>query len=223
MPIGFLLLWACLHKNNSRRTRWLSGVGAVVVLFPMVIALWELLSGLVDNRINKREFERQKMLHTFILKQPETTAGVALSAGDIVYYTKDFDMSNSKQAQLKDIDSIRLLKPTRFFNLQVKGVIRVDQYDSWQVTLTHQQPVFGWPCIGDVVIGADSTFVQGTLADDYIALGYRLPKGSEVTYKESLINIALPNSKWLTIDAETKLPLLAEDKKLADSLKHSSP
>lgn len=223
VPAAVLLLWACLHKNNSRNMRWISGIGAAVLLFPVAVFVWYLLSGLIEDGMNRRERERQKIRHTFILRQPETTAGVAFSAGDTIYYARDLDMNNRKQAQLSDIDSVRLSKPTRFFNLQVKGVIGVDQYHSWHVTLTHQQPVFGWPCIGDVVIGADSTFVKGTLADDYIALGYRLPKGSEVTYKDLLITIILPNSKWLTIDAETKQPLSAEDTKLADSLKHSSP
>ncbi|SHE41030.1 hypothetical protein [Pedobacter caeni] len=220
VPAAVLLVWASLHKKNSRKMRWISGIGAAVLLFPVAVFAWYLLSGLIEDGMNRREHEREKIRHTFILKQPETTAGVAFSAGDTIYYAMDFDMNNRKQAQLKDLDSVRLSKPTRFFNLQVKGVIWVDQYHSWHVTLTHQQPVFGWPCIGNVVIDADSTFVRGTLADDYIALGYHLPKGSKVKYEEGLINIILPNSKWLTIDAETKEPLSAEDKDLADSLKH---
>lgn len=228
IPIAVLLLWACLHKNNSPGLRWISGIGTMVLLFPIAVMLWVLVSGLIEDGINRREFKQRKKLHTFILKQAETVAGISLSAGDTVYYAldfpKDFDMNNREQAQLNDIDSIHLSKPTHFFNLEVKGLIGVDQYGNWKVTLTHKQPVFGWPCAGDVVIGADSTFVRGTLADDYVALGYRLPKGSEVKYNDyDSINIILPDSKWLAIDAKTKQPLSAEDKKLADSLKHIMP
>lgn len=219
MPIAFLLLWACLRKNNSLRVRWISGIGAMVLLFPIAVFIWEVLSGLVDDGINRRDFERQKKLHTFILKHPETTAGIALSAGDKVYYTRDFDMNNRKQAQLKDIDSIRLSKPVRFFNLQVKGLIWADQHGNWNVTLTHQQVVFGWPCTGEVLIGADSTFIQGTLASKHIVLGYRLPKGSNVTYEDDYVNVVLPNLELLTFTSTTGQPLSEEDKKLADSLR----
>ncbi|MNY27963.1 hypothetical protein D3C86_1619040 [compost metagenome] len=133
-------------------------------------------------------------------------------------------MNNREQAQLNDIDSVHLSKPTHFLNLQVKGVIGVNNDGDWNVNLTHQQRVFGWPCTGNVVIGADSTFVKGTLAEDYIALGYRLPKGSEVRYKGGdLVNIILPNSEWLSIDAKTKQPISEHYKKLADSLKYKRP
>lgn len=82
------------------------------------------------------------------------------------------------------------------------------------------QMVFGWPCAGNVVIASDSTLVKGTLANDYVVPGYRLPKGSKVENNaDGLINIILPNSKWLTIAAKTKQPISAADKKLADSLK----
>jgi hypothetical protein len=224
MPIAFLLLWACLRKKNSLRVRWSSGIGAMVLLFPMAVLLWEILIGLIEDGINRREFEQQKKLHTYSLKRSETTAGIVLSAGDTVYYAISFDMNNRKQAQLEDIDSVRLSKPTRFFNLQVKGVIGVNQYGDWNVHLTHQQGVFGWPCTGNVMIGPDSTFVRGTLAEDYVVLGYRLPKGSEVRYREDdLINIILPNSEWLSINPKTKQPISGRYKKLADSLRYKRP
>jgi len=224
MPIGLLLLWACLRKKNSPRIRWISGIGTTVLLFPIAIFLWEILVGLIEHGIKRREFEQQKKLHTYSLKQPETAAGMALSAGDTIYYAINFNMNNRKLAQLKDIDSVRLSKSTRFFNLQVNGLIGVNVYGDWSVNLTHPQGVFGWPCTGNVMIGPDSTFVRGTLAQDYIVLGYRLPKGSEVRYiEDDLINIILPNSKWLSINPKTKQPISEREKKLADSLKYKRP
>lgn len=222
VPIAFLLLWACLHRNNKPGIRWISGIGATVLLFPMVVMVWD-PGGLINNGINKPEVRPQKMLHTYILKQPETTAGIVLSAGDTVFYAMEFDMNYRKEAQLNDIDSVHLSKPARFFNLQVKDIIRVGLHNEWNVTLTHQQLVFGWPCIGDVMIGADSTFIRGTLADDYILLGYRLPKGSEVTYDSDYVNIVLPNLELLTITGRTGRPLSEEDKQQADLLKYKRP
>lgn len=208
MPLACLLLWGCLRRKTPRGVRWISGIGAAVLLFPVVVMMWVLVSGSIEDGKSRREFRQQKALHTFILKQPETVAGIALSTNDTVYYQTDFDMNHRKEAELMDVDSVHLTKPTYFFNLQVKDYIGVviNDYDTWNVTLTHDQLVFGWPCTGKVVITTDSTFVSGTLSKDHVAWGHHLPKGAEVIYKKEYeqLNIILPDSEFITIDLKTK-------------------
>jgi len=204
LPAGCLLLWACLRRKNSSWVRWFSGIGAAVLLFPLLVAMWVIVSGWISDGESRRAFRQQKALHTFILKQPETVAGIALSTNDTVYYQTDFDMNYRKQAQLMDVDSVHLSKPTRFFNLQVKDYIGVviNHPDTWNVTLAYDQLVFGWPCTGKAVIATDSTFVSGTLYKDHLAGGRQLPKGAKVTYKRDYeqLNIILPDSEFITID-----------------------
>lgn len=209
LPIGLLLLWACLRRKNTRWVRWLAGAGAAALLFPFLVMLWEVITGAISGANEAREYKQKEKEHTIILTRPETIAGIALSAGDTVFYNTDFDMSDRPQARIADIGWIHLSKPARFFNLEVKRMEQ-NQYREWNIVLAHDQPVLGWPCTGNVVMITDSAFVSGTLATEYVVWGYPAPKGARLRYERDygLLRIELSDSTLATLDEKTKRPVV---------------
>lgn len=211
LPAGLLLLWACLRRKNRPWLRWMAGIGAAPFLFPFLVIGWVAVKEAIDDSIALREFRQQEKEHTVVLKQPEIVAGIALSAGDTVFYNFGFDMRNRQQAQLTDIQGANLSKPARFFDLEVKR-IGENAYYGWSILLAHDQQVLGWPCAGDIVLTKDGRFVSGTLSSEHILGSYAIPKGSMVVDNEDqYLRITLPDAKTVTIDKKTKQPVVEEE------------
>ncbi|SKA06403.1 hypothetical protein SAMN04488128_102551 [Chitinophaga eiseniae] len=208
LPAGLLLLWVCLRRKNKPWLRWMSGIGAAPLLFPFLVFGWVSVKEAINDSIANREYRQKEKEHTVILKQPETVAGIALSAGDTVFYNFDFDMGNRQQAQLTDIQGANLSKPARFLNLEVKRIAE-NAYYGWDILLARDQQVLGWPCTGYIVLTKDGRFVSGTLSTEHVIGSYIIPKGSMVVdNSEELLRITLPDSKTIAIDKKTKQPVV---------------
>lgn len=205
LPLGLLLLWACLRRKNAGWLRWIAGIGAVPLLFPFVVFLGLTITESIGSEIDNRQHWKNVDAHTVVLTQPETIAGITLSAGDTVLYNIGFDMSKRQQARLADIDWVHLSKPTRLFNVEAMGMEQ-NTYGQWNIQLARDQVVQGWPCTGNVVVQKDSTFVLGTLATEHIVWGYPAPKGTRIRYEKDYgqLRLEVSDTVLVTIDEKTK-------------------